>query len=130
MRLAGRPPADDTTAGAGAAFAGRVVCELGAGCGLPGIVARVHGGAQRVVLTDYFPHTVANLAHNINANACQANVSAAKLDWADRKTWDDDLVGQVDLIVGSDLVYQESSVPDIVNTVDALLKRDADAAFM
>ena len=115
---------------AGGSFAGRVVCELGAGCGLPGIVARVLGGAERVVLTDYFPHTVANLAHNIHANACAENVSAAKLDWADKSTWDDDLVGSVDVIVGSDLVYQESCVPDIVSTVDALLKHDAEAAFM
>ena len=115
---------------AGGSFAGRVVCELGAGCGLPGIVARVLGGAERVVLTDYFPHTVANLAHNIHANACAENVSAAKLDWADKSTWGDDLVGSVDVIVGSDLVYQESCVPDIVSTVDALLKHDAEAAFM
>ena len=109
---------------------GEVVCQLGAGCGLPGIVARVLGGAERVVLTDYFPHTVANLAHNIHANACAENVSAAKLDWADKSTWGDDLVGSVDVIVGSDLVYQESCVPDIVSTVDALLKHDAEAAFM
>lgn len=40
---------------------GAVVCELGAGCGVPGLAAAVHAQPKEVVITDLNPETVANL---------------------------------------------------------------------
>jgi hypothetical protein len=40
---------------------GAVVCELGAGCGVPGLAAAVHARPREVVITDLNPETVANL---------------------------------------------------------------------
>ncbi len=40
---------------------GSVVCELGAGCGVPGLAAALHGRPREVFLTDLNPETVANL---------------------------------------------------------------------
>ena len=52
-------------------FVGQTVMELGAGCGLPGIVAaRV---ASRVVLTEYIPELVRNLEYNIGINSKDAD---------------------------------------------------------
>lgn len=48
-------------------FRGRVGMELGAGVGVPGIVAARY--AARVVLTDYMEEVVANLAYNLKLNA-------------------------------------------------------------
>lgn len=42
-------------------LAGKVVCELGAGCGVPGLAAAVHAKPAEVFLTDLNPETVANL---------------------------------------------------------------------
>lgn len=40
---------------------GAVVCELGAGCGVPGLAAAAHAGTREVFITDLNPETVANL---------------------------------------------------------------------
>ena len=69
---------------------GRSVCELGAGCGLPGLTAAVAASAANVLLTDLNPATLDMLRHNASLNQlsvphCAINV--ARLDWADRRTW-------------------------------------------
>ena len=69
--------------------AGQTVVELGAGCGLPGLVAaRV---ARQVVLTEYIPELVANLQYNIALNSrdeppapdAEATEAEAEADFAD-----------------------------------------------
>ncbi|GAB0490854.1 hypothetical protein MMPV_002092 [Pyropia vietnamensis] len=47
-------------------LAGATVLEVGAGCGLVGLVAARYAAA--VTLTDYVPAVVANLAHNVRLN--------------------------------------------------------------
>ncbi|DAZ97381.1 TPA: hypothetical protein N0F65_003404 [Lagenidium giganteum] len=49
-------------------FAGKQVCELGAGCGVSGLAAHLYTKASRVVLSDLFDHTVRNLEHNVQLN--------------------------------------------------------------
>jgi predicted nicotinamide N-methyase len=49
-------------------FKGKRVLELGAGCGLPGIVAKAYTEASHVMLTDLFPLTLHNLKHNCDLN--------------------------------------------------------------
>lgn len=48
---------------------GARVCELGAGCGLPGLVAATYNAPKEVLVTDYFAHTVENLQHNVDLNS-------------------------------------------------------------
>ena len=49
-------------------FAGKTVCELGAECGLGGLVAHKGTSAHRVVLTNCFTSTLDNLRHNVALN--------------------------------------------------------------
>lgn len=53
-------------------FTGKTVCELGAGCGLPGLVVHRCTAAHRVVLTDCFPSTLDNLHQNAELNMVEA----------------------------------------------------------
>ena len=96
------------------------VCELGAGCGVPGLaVAMSNPPPKRVYLTDLNPITVDNLQHNISLNAATENSSALKMDWCDRSTWPEE---ELDFVIGSDLIYQKSLVPLLVEVVTGLLK--------
>eukprot|EP00051_Salpingoeca_urceolata_P018555 m.261172 g.261172 ORF g.261172 m.261172 type:complete len:175 (-) comp19222_c0_seq7:588-1112(-) len=49
-------------------LAGASVCELGAGCGVPGLVTGLCTDANEVLVTDLFAHTVDNLRHNVSLN--------------------------------------------------------------
>lgn len=40
---------------------GAVVCEIGAGCGLPGLATAVYSEPKEVFLTDLNPDTLVNL---------------------------------------------------------------------
>jgi predicted nicotinamide N-methyase len=59
-------------------FKGKRVLELGAGCGLPGIVAKAYTEASHVMLTDLFPLTLHNLKHN-----CELNFGTDKRNGSD-----------------------------------------------
>ncbi|RHY39028.1 hypothetical protein DYB38_002092 [Aphanomyces astaci] len=52
----------------GALFAGKSVCELGAGCGVSGFATYLYTDAASVVLTDLYQHTVDNLHYNATLN--------------------------------------------------------------
>ncbi len=84
-------------------FRGKTVLELGAGTGLPGIVAASLGA--RVVQTD---------RHELAMSVCRRNgerngvggIEHRIVDWAD---WTDDT--RYDWILGSDILYGESTHP-------------------
>ncbi len=89
----------------GPALRGKRVLELGAGTGLPGIVAHSLGG--RVVQTD---------SHAVPMSVCRRNAErnggtgiehrlADWADWGDRERYD--------WILGSDVLYGESRHPDL-----------------
>jgi predicted nicotinamide N-methyase len=83
------------------AWAGRRVLELGAGTGLPGIVAAALGA--RVLQTDKHPLALALCERNGARNAVPAGHLAYRLaDWA---AWDVD--GPFDAILGADVCYAE-----------------------
>eukprot|EP00047_Mylnosiga_fluctuans_P016290 m.53442 g.53442 ORF g.53442 m.53442 type:complete len:499 (+) comp6483_c0_seq1:1863-3359(+) len=105
-------------------FQGKTVCELGAGCGLPGLLAYAVGGAARVVMTDFFDHTLTNLKHNLEKNQSTfgssnpGEISVQAVDWAYRHTYP---AGQFDILLGCDLIYDVVLVPLLVTAIDALL---------
>ncbi len=97
---------------------GRAVLELGAGCGLCGIVAAKLSASGPVLLTDLAPPTVANMEHNIAINSLQAPaVRAAVLDWREPKTWPP----AHPVVIGADLVYAREAVSDLLRVVGALV---------
>jgi protein-L-isoaspartate O-methyltransferase len=96
------------------------VLELGSGCGVPGLaVAASSPRPRQVYLTDLNPQTVENLQHNIELNGFQEFVSAICMDWSDTSTWPEE---RVDVLIGSDLIYQKSLVPLLTSVVMGALK--------
>lgn len=82
-------------------FAGRRVLELGAGTGLPGIVAASLGA--RVVQTDRQELALAVCRRNGERNGV-ASIDYRLADWS---AWSDE--GQYDWILGADVLYAESA---------------------
>ena len=95
------------------------VLELGAGCGLPGLVAQHYGGASHVVLTDFHQASMDNLSHNAKNNPCGTAVADTQaVDWTQEATWPK---GCFDVVLGCDLVYDKAIVPALVRIISAKL---------
>jgi predicted nicotinamide N-methyase len=84
---------------------GRSVLELGAGTGLPGIVAASLGA--RVSQTDRQELVLAVCQRNAERNGARV----AELRLADWTAWEDD--GRYDLVIGSDILYGEALHPHL-----------------
>lgn len=84
---------------------GKAVLELGAGTGLPGLVA-AHLGA-RVVQTDYQNEALSFCGLNAQRNGL-GRVDLRQVDWTE---WDDP--DRYDYIIGSDILYGESQHPSL-----------------
>jgi predicted nicotinamide N-methyase len=116
------------------------VLELGAGLGLPGISLSRHAGVQSVTLTDARPKLVPVLESNA-AGACPlADVFVKTLEWGDGYFTGDpqlaamkqsrenahpaahvaELVDQFDIVIGSDVCYEEQSVPHLASLLRQL----------
>ena len=97
---------------------GRPMIELGAGCGLCGIVAVKLCGAGPTLVTDLAQRTVENMRHNIEINDLSvAQVRAAALDWRTPSKWP----AARDVVIGADLVYASEAVPHLLRVVRALV---------
>ena len=99
----------------GEAFRGRGVLELGAGTGLPGIVAGSLGA--RVVQTDRDELALSVCRRNGERN----RVDAIEYRLADWTSWDD--AGRYDWILGSDILYGEVLHPHLRRILEANLAR-------
>lgn len=84
---------------------GRSVLELGAGTGLPGIVAATLGA--RVVQTDRDEVAAAACRRNCERNGVES-IEHRLADWT---SWDD--AGRYDWIIGSDILYGEALHPHL-----------------
>ncbi len=135
-------------------FDGKVVLELGAGLGLPGIVAAAVATPAEVWLTDFNPKVVANLEHNVQINlgadgervaaCCYGPVPPARapvcaqLDWerlgegeeAGAAAASEMLPprGSVDLVLGSDIICQDSDCAGICRALRHFMRRDGGRA--
>ena len=108
-----------------------MVLELGAGAGLCSLVASHF--ARSVIATDYQDMVLKLLQDNVTSyvdhNKCIAQV--AKLEWgatqysqlvdyATQTQMDAGLLKSLDFIIGSDIVYWESSVEPLFSTLNAI----------
>jgi predicted nicotinamide N-methyase len=87
------------------------VLEIGAGMGIAGLFLGAHG--HKVTITDYEEDALELLQMNVELNGL-TNVSVSKLDWHNPA-----LTGEYDIVCGSELVYNETSIEPII----ALLRR-------
>ncbi|CAI5735666.1 unnamed protein product [Hyaloperonospora brassicae] len=108
--------------------AGSRVVELGAGTGLVGIAAALLG-ARQVILSD-LNYAVENLAENVAdtmklaasaGRPVESDVSTRVLDWFDPPTD----VGDIDLLLASDVVWIEELIAPLVATFDTLLRHSS-----
>ena len=95
----------------------KTVCELGAGCGIPGLTAAVHGSPSSVIITDLNPETIDNIRHNIKLNST-TTTTAASIDWGDESTYPSN---KLDYVICSDCIYQKDIVPLLKKVVTGLL---------
>ncbi|HEX8638471.1 MAG TPA: methyltransferase domain-containing protein [Pyrinomonadaceae bacterium] len=86
-------------------FRGTRVLELGAGTGMPGIVAATHGA--RVVQTDRNELAMSVCRRNIALNGVET-IEQRIVDWTD---WND--AGKYDWILGSDILYGKDMHPHL-----------------
>lgn len=119
-------------------FSGKILCELGAGCGVPGLACSFYAALQgfeppkKVFLTDLNEGTMKNLTHNIKLNSgrcpgvsieCwESSIEALRMDWSDKSTWPT-ACHDIDYVIGSDLIYQKEIVPFLITIVKGLLNR-------
>ncbi|ETV97919.1 hypothetical protein H310_09236 [Aphanomyces invadans] len=100
---------------------GKRVLELGAGTGLVGLAASLCG-ASHVTLTD-LAYALENLSRNVELNRgaiSPAAVAVSELDWFAPQS--SSFTDGVDMVVGSDIVWVESLIEPLVQTIAVLLK--------
>ena len=118
---------------------GRDVIELGAGIGIPGIIAGKY--ARSVVLTDHNLKVLNILSHNIMLNPTCAtssgmecssdtdcNISASLLDWTSSSP--SNLSARFDVAIGADVVYAPGAAADLFATVSAVLSSSSESIFI
>jgi nicotinamide N-methyltransferase len=96
---------------------GKTVLEIGAGGGLPSLVA-AHLGAKRTILTDYPDNSlIDNLKHNVETNRAMypnADITVQPLLWGTTT----DLNEKFDLIILSDLLNNHSAHEAMLETCE------------
>lgn len=106
---------------------GKRILEIGAGTGLPGIVAALLG--SRVTLSDSSPLGLKHCQRNVEANGLTANeVPVVGISWG---LFNPALfqLGPIDIILGSDCFYDPKDFENIIVTVSYLLHQNPHGRF-
>lgn len=91
------------------------ILELGCGLGLPSLAALLHANPSHVALSDRDNNVLA-LAYKSSTqlNRARASVSRSSMDWRETTTWPRQ---DFDLLIGSDVLYDKSSILPLVNVL-------------
>lgn len=103
-----------------ALVAGATVLELGAGVGLPGLLA-AQLGAARVVLTDYEQKVVDHVARNASLCHVGDRCQGLRLDWTKLDLLPPEHRGTYSVLLAADVLYIQDIMPGFVDSVLALL---------
>jgi predicted nicotinamide N-methyase len=95
------------------------VIELGAGVGLPGLVAG-KVGASEALITDYDAQVVARAHENAVECGLENVCRGVIVDW--KTILDEELKGSFDVVLAADVMYMSSIVGDFVRTMAACMK--------
>ena len=109
-----------------AAFRGRSVLELGAGCGYVGIAAAKMGAI--VTVTDRSDH-LEHLRLNVKLNGLENSVRVAELDW-EMPAASGLCAYSYDWILASDCVYEQDSHAPLAKTLCGFSKADATTVIL
>jgi predicted nicotinamide N-methyase len=101
-----------------------VVLELGAGCGVPSLVAARLWPRAHIFVTDFNPRTVEHARRNLQLNGLlpSTNIQAMEMNWQDSSTWPCQQP-VVDCLLGSDLIYQTDMALVLHQTIRQILAR-------
>jgi predicted nicotinamide N-methyase len=106
---------------------GKRVIELGAGVGLPGLVAG-KVGAEQALITDYdadvVAHAHANAAECGLGDVCQGRI----VDW--KLPVPEEFREAFDVVLAADVMYMSFLVRDFVRTMAGCLKRDGGCVYL
>jgi predicted nicotinamide N-methyase len=94
------------------------VVELGAGCGLAGLVA-AKLGAKSVIFTDYDYGSLNLIDESMNLNDLKQNCSTIFLEWGNIANAKQ--IGDITLAIGSDLIYCKDVVVPLFTTIATFL---------
>lgn len=112
---------------------GRVVLELGAGSGLPGLTCAREGHPTKVVLSDYpDPNIMQALQRNVDQNGLVDRVQVVGHAWGDegslksllRPPYQDGF----DLIIGADILWMNEQHENLCRTLGRTLRRNRRSA--
>jgi predicted nicotinamide N-methyase len=107
-------------------FKKQKVVELGAGCGIGGLVAAKY--ASEVLITDGNELVMQAVRENIDKNPSRTcNIRSLKLKWGQE---DSSLMQQFPIIIASDVVYKTEFFIALFNTVKNLLAPGSDSKFI
>ena len=103
---------------------GKSVLELGSGLGLVSAAMCKHARPEHVALSDR-DSSVLSMAYAscTQLNKSRASVSRCTMDWKDSNTWPNQ---SYDVLIGSDILYEKSSILPLVNVMKAYLCHGGD----
>ena len=103
---------------------GKNVLELGAGIGLPCLLA-AKLGARKAVISDYDPKVVSHAHENAIECGTEGICCGLLLDWTKLDALDYKVhSGAYDVVLAADVLYISQIMPDLVNTIEVVLKKD------
>jgi predicted nicotinamide N-methyase len=115
-------------------YAGKSACELGAGLGLVGILAAKMNIFGTLRITDGAPTECSMLRDNLTRNGLVEEL-AAELPWedvhaAEKVKAEASCAEGFDVVMGSDIVYEDDCIGPLVQSVLRLLKPGPDSRFL
>jgi len=104
-------------------FENKVVLELGAGCGVGGLIASKLK-AKKVYLTDNDPGCLEVMKHNYEFNKKRlelGDVEIFSFDWGNKSDYEK-FQDSIDIIIGSDIIYGLFMVDGLIRALDNICK--------